>query len=203
MNRNTYCLYASLRSPFARRIRLALRRLEISVEEEFMDAFQSPAKLMRASPLGQLPVLITPEFGPLCDSSHILEFLHDKTGRIWPTDLKHRTNVRQSSALAAGIIQSSVSYYQEVHMHAAPSAFWAEDHLSVVKDSFQHILERSSATFIHHQKLTQAGWDLACAIEYGEIRVPHLNWQKTAKDFSHVLTLAREDGYFVETKPKV
>jgi len=84
MNSNAYQLYASPRSPFARRIRLALRRLELPLTETFLDVFVDNPEFWKQNPIGTLPTLITPDAGTLSDSSHLLEYLHEKTGKIWP-----------------------------------------------------------------------------------------------------------------------
>jgi glutathione S-transferase len=100
MNGNPYHLYASQRSPFARRIRLALNRLQIEATEEFVDVFANPASLNAVNPMGAVPTLMTRDFGPICDSTNILEYLHEKTGAIWPKEEALRIRVRQRSVYA-------------------------------------------------------------------------------------------------------
>ena len=96
---NTYQLFLSQRSPFARRIRLALKRLGLPVEERVIDVFGDHPDLLRLNPLGMVPTLKTPEGNGLFDSSAILEYLDDLTGGIWPKDRVLRAHIRQTSTL--------------------------------------------------------------------------------------------------------
>src|ERR1035437_2703351 len=101
MNQFQPILYASLRSPFARRIRLALHRLGVSYEEKMVDVFQDNPDLNAVNPLGLVPTLVTAN-GAITDSTNILEYLNDTHGGIWPKDPQANMNVRQASVWASG-----------------------------------------------------------------------------------------------------
>ena len=76
MNQFQPILFASLRSPFARRIRLALHRLGVSHQEKMVDVFQDNPELNAANPLGLVPTFLIAA-GSITDSTNILEYLND------------------------------------------------------------------------------------------------------------------------------
>jgi glutathione S-transferase len=203
MNGNSYHLFANPRSPFARRIRLALNRLQLPVSLEFVEVFKNPTNLNAANPIGAVPTLLTPDAGPLSDSSHILEYLHERSGQIWPNEGNFRVRVRQNSVLAVGVIQSAVLYYQEAHMHESPSPFWKAEHVSVIQETLSWIAASNPSEWMRNSLLTQAGWDLAVALEYVTFRLPFVEWEKRREGLVQILNLARLDGFFVETAPKL
>lgn len=195
-------LFLSQRSPFARRIRLALERLDLPFTEKPVNVFEENPELLAANPLGMVPTLMTPEGRALFDSATILEYLDDLTGKIWPKDFHARTEMRQAATLAEGIIQSSVLFFQETKMHEVPSPTWTKDHYQTMELTLKHIACTPSHLWIQNGELTQAGWDLAVAIEYLALRIPELKWQELAPAISNVLTIARENSDFCQTSPK-
>ncbi len=201
MNSNAYRLFATPRSPFARRIRLLLRRLGVPFEEKLIDAFVDNPDLWEANPLGTVPTLITPDFGPLSDSANLLEYFHEKTGAIWPTDFRLRTEVRQAAVLAEGLMQFCVLYYQETKVHEVPSPSWVVDYLQTLNRTLSVIANTRVSCWIEQQKLTQAGWDLAIALEYLKLRVPQIEFEKTHPHLLGVLDLAKKERCFTETSP--
>jgi glutathione S-transferase len=203
MNANPYHLYVSQRSPFARRIRLCLRRLGLKVNESFVDAFQEPADLNAANPLGLLPTLITPNQESISDSSNILEYLEDQTGEVWPSDLSERLAVRQSAVLATGVMQSSILYFQETKMHDVPSEFWISEHLKVIEETLAHLARSPKENLIVGKVLTQAGWDLVTALEYLTLRIPEIKWATKFPLFVELHEIALNDSFFAETTPKM
>ena len=183
-------LFISLRSPFARRIRLALHRLKIPSKEIILDVFQENTDLLKLNPLGTVPTLLTPS-GALSDSSLILEYLQ-------PTpDPASFFSVRNRSVLAAGIMQSLVLFYQETKMHEHPSDRWVKEHQDVIYLTLQHLEKISTPS----TPLSQADWDLAVALEYMDLRMPELDWRKEFPSLIQTLTLARADAFFCETTP--
>lgn len=198
---NPYHLFLSQRSPFARRIRLALRRLELPFEMRTLDVFGDHPEFLALNPLGMVPTLKTPEGVALCDSSAILEYLHEVRGEIWPRDFGNRIRIRQASTLVTGMIQSAVALYQESAMHEVPSRFWVKDHEETIVRTRTRILELSSDCWVQNGSLTQAGWDLAVAIEYLELRVGHLAISSDHAIHSFVMKIAEKHEEFRSSKP--
>ena len=182
-----YHLFASLRSPFARRIRLALKRLGIENKETLLDVFQYNPELLAANPMGMVPTLVFPDFGPVGDSATILEVLQEKTGDIWPKDLHQRVEAL---------------FFQETKMHEAPSPYWVYEHASSIQDTLDFLSKAPAFVWEEDGKLTQAAWDLGVAIEYTALRIPEIDWKKHPGLVS-VVEKAKQDPFFVETTPKL
>ncbi len=198
---NPYHLFTSLRSPFARRIRLVMKRLKLDCKETMLDVFQHNPALLTVNPLGMVPTLVFPNHGPVADSATILEVLEEETGAIWPKDFNQRIEVRKAAALVEGIMLSSALFFQETKMHEVPSPGWAHEHVSSIQDTLDFLSHAPSFVWYGDGRLTQAGWDLAVAIEYAAFRIPEINWKKYAI-FVAIVDQARKDSYFVETTPK-
>jgi glutathione S-transferase len=201
-NPNPYHLFLSPRSPFARRVRLALQRLGLPVVEHPLNVLDSNPDLEAANPLGLVPALILPDGRTLSDSSAILEILHDLHGGIWPERAEDRIEVRQASTLATGLMQAAVSYFQETRMHEVPSPAWAQDHLNTVLRTLRYLSALRADLWSRSGDLTQAGWDLACALEYLEFRMPEYR-ESIPPPLRGPLELARMSKAFQETAPRI
>jgi glutathione S-transferase len=197
-----YELFLTPRSPFARRICLALRRLELPVVETECDVFADSPRLLAVNPLGMVPAMRTPSGENLFDSSAILEYLDEVHGGIWPRGLPERSRVRQASVLASGIIHSSVLYFQETAMHEVPSPKWARDHLETMERSFRWAMGSPETLWLKGRDLTQAGWDLAVAMDYYELRIKKLEERAHHPLLVQIREVANRNQDFVETKPK-
>lgn len=181
---------------------MAMRRLKLNFTETLLDVFKDNPELMVANPLGMVPTLLTPEHGAIADSSMILEYLHEKTGSIWPKDFASRIENRKASALAEGIIQSSVLYFQETKMHDVPSSLWVSEHVSSMERTLEFLSKMPNSVWVQNGELTQAGWDLAVGIEYVQFRVPEIVWKEKCPSLISVVELANRNLDFVETQPK-
>jgi glutathione S-transferase len=180
-----------------------LRRLGLPVLEHPCDVFNDPPELLAINPLGLIPSLKTPQGEGLFDSAAILEYLDDLSGLIWPKALPDRTHVRQASFLASGIMQSAVSYLQETAMHEVPSPTWAHDHFQTLDRSILFAMNVSESLWMRGDELTQAGWDLAVALEYVEFRVPALKERANHPLLQRILDRANQSPDFRETKPRL
>ncbi len=203
MNSNAYQLFATPRSPFARRIRFILRKLKLPFEEKLIDAFVDNPDLWRANPIGTVPTLITPDCGPLSDSANLLEYFHEKTGAIWPNEFHLRAHVRQASVLAEGLMQYTVLHLQESKMHEVPSPSWVVDYLQTLDRTIKTIMQSPSHWWMHNNELTQGGWDLAIALDYLKFRLPEFKYDSEHPIFQHIKLLADQNAAFVETAPRL
>ena len=165
--------------------------------------FEDPPELLALNPLGLIPTLKTPAGEGLFDSAAILEYLDDLSGQIWPRSIPERTRVRQASFLASGIMQSAVSFLQETTMHEVPSPKWAHDHFQTIDRAIRFALNVPEAHWMRGDELTQAGWDLAVALDYVEFRVPELRDRANHPLLLKILDRANQSPDFRETKPRL
>jgi glutathione S-transferase len=117
----TFQLIATPRSPFARRIRLALAFRGIAHEVRMTDVFNPSVELLSANPLALVPALFDPsiqEWVP--DSDTILDILDESPVLaqlavlpIWPVHSSARPRVRLRSRWATGVMTATVAHFLE------------------------------------------------------------------------------------------
>lgn len=85
-------LYMTYRSPYARKVRVALIEKGIPFDEVSVDLAHKPQELLVANPWGTVPTLVMPEGLVLADSTLILHFLEDAFPRpsLLPAGLNER-----------------------------------------------------------------------------------------------------------------
>src|SRR4051812_17857028 len=110
-----YVLYMSLRSPFARRVRLVLEELKLSYTTEVIDVFNPPAWLFEINPLGRVPALRLPNGGVVIASYQIQEYLGARHANhpIFATGGVSEAGARNLAGLAAGVMDYSVQFFLE------------------------------------------------------------------------------------------
>jgi glutathione S-transferase len=191
-------LYLSARSPFARRVRLALLRLGVPFELSELNVFQPPAEFFSDAPLGLVPVLKFDDGQVLSDSDTLLEYLHENYGqKIWSADLKTRFHERLIATYAAGLMTSSVAYFLE-SQHAKPEADWMDEHYAAI----QRTLKRLEAEHLPPSgTLTQPHWDIGVGLEYLDLRLSKVGWRETCPGLVKTLDSCRKDPDFVKTTP--
>lgn len=202
-----YQLYYSLRSPFARRVRVALSRLAIDFELKEINVFEPTEEFLAANPLGTVPVLMIQEGGEriaLPDSATILEYLHDGYGqKIWPADLSTRVSVRAASTLAEGLMTETVRWYLE-NQRPLPSDAWVQEHLENIDRTLSAIHSTSLKKLpwkVSDFQLTQAGYDLFIALEYMALRLKGLDWMQKYPEFMKFVELHRNRQDLMPTAP--
>lgn len=204
-----YRLLMTPRSPFARRIRLAFLRNGIDFTDVNTDVFNPTEEFLRNNPLGLVPVLLDEGAPPIADSNTILEVLHERHGRIWPQDPELRLAVRISATLATGIMMATVQHFLETKRTTTPttgpSAEWLADFTDTITRSLDQASKLLSTQknhgFLLGSEFSQAGWDLAVALEYLDFRCPSLPWREKFPTLPAILAQAKRDPFFSQTAP--
>ncbi len=182
------------RSPFARRVRLAFRRLKIEHRDEFVDPFHPSPEFLAANPLGLVPVVLGLAEKPLPDSALILDELDARGKGIWPQDARARTEARRLSILAEGVMAAAVAYYLE-GMQPQPDPETRQEHLDNIRRTLGVLASESISPG------SQPGWDLAVALEYVSLRCPDLDWKGAHPGLVAHLDRALADADFHATRP--
>jgi glutathione S-transferase len=203
-----YILYYSVRSPFARRVRILLQRLALPCEMREISVFDPPPELYEANPLGLVPVLVLRDANgkpalSLPDSSTILEYINDTYGKVWPTDPAAKVQVRAASTLAVGIMTETVKWFLETQR---PNL--SQEALNESLESIERTLVAVSAHpwkgmpwKVSDFQLTQAGYDLAIALEYLHLRMNQLGWFARFPELARFLDLHRTRQDLAPTAP--
>jgi glutathione S-transferase len=206
-----YQLFYSIRSPFARRVRVAMQRLGISFDPIEMNVFEPPADFLAANPLATVPVLVVngktgapADRFTIPDSSTILDYLHENYGeRVWPTDLALRARVRAAATLAEGIMFETVRWFLE-GQRTTPSPEWTQEYVDNIERTLAVIgatSMRAPPWKISDLQLTQAGYDLIIALEYLRLRMPKFDWMSKYPELTRFLESHRVRQDLASTIP--
>jgi len=111
-------LYASLGSPFARKIRVMLIEKNAPHEVEMVDLW-APNDLKRTNPIGKVPALRLDDGRSLASSPLIADYVDDRfpEPRFIPADPEQRLEVRRWEALADGTMDAAVASIYEARFH--------------------------------------------------------------------------------------
>ena len=113
-----WTLYASTRSPFGRKVKIALHELGLAGRVAHVSVATSPMKpapeLLPFNPLGQVPTLVLDDGAVLVDSTAILDVLNDmRGGALLPASGLARREAMQRLALADGMLDKAVRWLDE------------------------------------------------------------------------------------------
>lgn len=109
-------LVASLTSPYARKIRVALAEKNLPFELEVDIPWLADTRVPSYNPLGKVPALVADDGELWFDSPVIAEYLDTLAGPLLlPADRAAALPVRQAEALADGITDAAVAAFLESH----------------------------------------------------------------------------------------
>ncbi|MDQ6916261.1 MAG: glutathione S-transferase [Pseudomonadota bacterium] len=174
-------LLASLTSPYARKVRIAIAEKKIECELVEESPWVAGSTVPEYNPLGKVPVLILDDGTALYDSRVIVEYLDtvSPVSRLIPEPSRQRIVVRRWEALADGICDAAVAIVQETKRPAK-----AQDTESLARQ--RQKIDRGLAGFAN--ELADRTWccgdaytlaDIAtgCALAYLDLRHSSIDWR--------------------------
>ena len=131
-------LHVSPSSPYARKVRVAVRELglEDRVEEVVTIPWDEGAEAAMRNPAGKVPALITDDGDSLFDSPVICEYLDSLGGRVslFPSAGPARWAALRRQALADAMLDAMVARRVEGNRPGdADSEYWIDRHWSAVR----------------------------------------------------------------------
>jgi glutathione S-transferase len=174
-------LLASLTSPYARKVRIAIAEKKIECELVEESPWTAGTSVPTYNPLGKVPVLLLDDGTALYDSRVIVEYLDtvSPVSRLIPEPSRQRIAVKRWEALADGICDAAVAIVVEtkrpVKQQNAESL-----------DRQRQKIDRGLAEFA--DELGDKPWccgdaytlaDIAtgCALAYLDLRQPSIDWR--------------------------
>jgi glutathione S-transferase len=126
-------LYATPRSPFARKIRILLHEKGLPYELVPVDLASRSAEFVALSPLGKVPLLVDEDGTTVFDSTVIAEYLEDRypTPSVLGAGTKTRMLHRELDELADTVSEQSVTL------------FFAQEHGAPALDKASRVLDKA------------------------------------------------------------
>ncbi|MEO3387683.1 glutathione S-transferase family protein [Mesorhizobium sp. CAU 1741] len=107
-------VYYSPASPYSAKVRMAATWCNIPIESKIVDTNAEPEELLRANPLGKIPVLLTDEGDSIYDSRAITQYLNRQSGgALYPRNAQKKMEAERLEALADGICDCLLAHVYE------------------------------------------------------------------------------------------
>ena len=173
-------LVASLTSPYARKIRVALAEKNLPFELEVDIPWLADTRVPSYNPLGKVPALVADDGELWFDSPVIAEYLDTLAGpALLPADRLAALPVRQAEALADGITDAAVAAFLEGMRPAErqdPAAI--ERQLGKISRGLTALEARvAQRKGCAGEALTIADIAIGCTLGYLDFRFAHLGWR--------------------------
>jgi glutathione S-transferase len=198
-------LFASLASPYARKVRIALAEKKIECEFVEEDVWSPNTQVTLYNPLGKVPVLVLDDGTPLYDSRVIVEHLDaaSPVGRLIPDRTRDRVVVRRWEALADGVLDAGILVRLERKRPLAKQdSDWVSRQLAKVlrgiKAASEDLGERTWCT---GEAFNLADIALGCMLLWLEFRMPEITWRKDYTNLARLLEKLEKRQSFKDTVP--
>ena len=173
-------LVASLTSPYARKIRVALAEKNLPFELEVDIPWLADTRVPSYNPLGKVPALVADDGELWFDSPVIAEYLDTLAGPLLlPADRAAALPVRQAEALADGITDAAVAAFLEGMRPAErqdPAAI--ERQLGKISRGLTALEARvAQRKGCAGEALSIADIAIGCTLGYLDLRFAHLGWR--------------------------
>lgn len=174
-------LLASLTSPYARKIRILLAEKSLPFELVVDSPWEAATRVPDVNPLGKVPALVLDSGEVFFDSPVIagyLETLHAPPALL-PAGGIERVRVRQTEALADGILDASVNAYLESkrppEQQSGPSV---ERQLDKIRRSLDELEKRATGRdWIDGDVMQLGDISVGVALGYLDLRLPRTDWR--------------------------
>jgi glutathione S-transferase len=167
-------LIGRYRSPFTRRVAIAMRLLGMDYEHRAQTAWRNLQDVRVANPVGRVPALILDSGESLFDSSAILDYLDHIAGperALVPAREPERHQVLRVVACALGALEKVVAALYEQTMHPPEKVHqpWIAHNESQALSGLEWLAALASSSWLAGARLTQA--DITTVVLYDFTRI--------------------------------
>ena len=174
-------LFASLTSPYARKIRVILAEKALPFELVVDSPWEANTRVPTVNPLGKVPALVTESGEIFFDSPVIAGYLETlgAAPRLLPADALATIRVRQNESLADGITDAAVAALLESRR---PDGERSEREIARQLEKVERALielERRAAgrDWLNDENIRLGDVAAGCALGYLDLRFPHIDWR--------------------------
>lgn len=192
-------------SPFARKVRIALREKGIAHDEIVDNPWTPEARVRALNPLGKVPTLVLDDGRTITDSKVIIGHLETlgRPPQLLPMVPEQRVAHRQVEAIADGICDAVVLIVLERARPAErQSPEWIERQRAKVVHGVADLAQRLGArdTFTSHG-LGLAEIATGCALGYLGLRFPEFEWRAGHPHLARLFDALSKRPSFAQTVP--
>jgi len=198
-------LIASLTSPYARKVRVALveKKIEYDLIEE--SPWAAGTTVPTYNPLGKVPVFVLDDGTTLFDSRVIVEYLDtvSPVSRLIPEPNRQRIVVKRWESLADGICDAAVAIVLENKRAARQqSKDWLERQRSKVDLGLKELAnELGEKTWCNGEAYSLADIATGCALGYLDLRHAAIDWRAAYPNLVNLAERLAKRPSFAETAP--
>jgi glutathione S-transferase len=198
-------LIASLTSPYARKVRIALaeKKIEYDLIEE--SPWTGETTVSSYNPLGKVPVFVLDDGTTLFDSRVIVEYLDtvSPVSRLIPEPSRQRIGVRRWEALADGICDAAVAIALENKRAAGKQdRHWLERQRHKVDLGLQELArELGEKAWCNGEGYSLADIATGCALGYLDLRHAAIDWRAAYPNLVKLADKLSKRASFAETAP--
>lgn len=191
-------LHWSPKSPFVRKVMIVIHECNLTDEVELkrsIVASQLPPNedVLKDSPIGKIPVLITNDGLALLDSRVISEYLNDYSNReLFPSRPIDRVKQLRWQALADGLTDILLLWRIELSREEGPWAGLTDGWLMKVRRTMQ--LFDLEAKELRSEDFAIGQVSVVCALGQLDFRWPDCEWRK------HFPALAEANSHWIQRK---
>lgn len=167
-------LIGRYRSPFTRRVAIAMRLLGLEYEHRPHTTWRNLAEVRAANPVGRVPALILGSGETLFDSTAILDYLDQIAGperALVPAREPDRHRVLRLVACALGALEKVVAALYEQTMHPPEKVHqpWVAHNESQALSALDWLAKTVPSPWLAGARLTQA--DITTVVTYDFARI--------------------------------
>ena len=193
-------------SPFARKVRVALREKGLACEEIVENPWAAGTAVPGTNPLGKVPALILDDGRVVFDSKVIVEYLETlgRPPQLIPTDPDLRIAHKQIEALADGVCDAVVLNVLE---RSRPSDLQSGDWIGRQTRKIEAGTAELARLLGEGEWFTPSGFGLAdvaagCALGYLDLRYPEFEWRKRHPALARCFARLDARPSFTATRPE-
>jgi len=198
-------LIASLTSPYARKVRIALveKKIEFAL---VVDSPWAPGNtIAEYNPLGKIPVLVLDDGTALYDSRVIVEYLDtvSPVSRLIPEPSRQRIAVKRWEALADGICDAAATIFLE--KKRAPRQQSKEtierQRDKIARGVIEMARDLDERSWCNGESYSLADIATGCALGYLDLRFPEVDWRDAHPNLGKLAEKLGARASFADTVP--
>ncbi len=198
-------LLASLTSPYARKVRIALAEKKIDYDLIEASPWDAVSAVAQYNPLGKIPTLVLEDGTTLFDSRVIVEYLDavSPVSRLIPEPSRQRIAVKRWEALADGICDAAMLIAQERRrpVRQQSKSWITHQQEKIVRTIDALALELEERPWCNGESYSLADIATGCALGYLDLRHAELEWRERHVNLARLADRLATRPSFADTAP--